>query len=54
MVTVAVVDVMQVSVDKVIGVIAVWNCFVPTAGAMFVPGRMSRALMALGTFVRIL
>jgi hypothetical protein len=54
MVTVAVVNVMQVSVDEVIGVIAVRNCFVPTAGAMLVPCRVSRALMALSTFVRIL
>jgi hypothetical protein len=53
MVTVAVVNVMQVSVDEVIGVIAVRNCFVPAVGTMLVLCGVSRALMALGTFVRI-
>jgi hypothetical protein len=53
MVTVAVVDVVQMSVDEIIGVIAVRNCFVPAARAVLVLRRMARALMALGTFVRI-
>ena len=45
---------MKVAADKIVDVIAVRYCGVPTVGTVYVPRWMSAALMARGARVRIL
>lgn len=53
-VTVAVVRMMQMTVNQVTGVVAVRNGFMPAAGAVDVVGRVTTANMVRGAPVRIL
>ena len=47
------VRVMEVSIDQVVNMVAVWHCLMPTAFAMDVSRLMARAVVVRRTCVRV-